>query len=123
MVDTSHNPAGDSPEAGPDYLWGIEGGCWLITTEDSIYRIDLDAMTIDRFRFRFRFPDPLISSRGNGPRRPLKELVQCRVGKTGYWLLEAEGADRESIEHFWQRSSRVVHIQPAPAAPTERSER
>ncbi|TFB67991.1 hypothetical protein [Cryobacterium sp. Hz9] len=121
MVDMSHNPAGDGPAAGPDYLWGIEGGCWLITTEDSIYRIDLDAMTIDRFRFRF--PDPLITSRENGPRRPLKELVQCRVGKNGYWLLEAEGADRESIEHFWQRSSRVISIQPVPANHTESPDR
>ncbi|WP_158252496.1 hypothetical protein [Cryobacterium sp. Y57] len=32
MVDTSHNATDDSPETGPDYLWGIEGGCWLITT-------------------------------------------------------------------------------------------
>jgi len=121
MVDTSQNPAGDGLEAGPDYLWGIEGGCWVITTEDSVYRIDLDAMTVDRFRFQF--PDPLITSRENGPRRPLKELVQCRVGKTGYWLLEAEGTDRDTIEHYWQRSSRVVSIQPVPAVHTKSRER
>ena len=32
MVDTSHNATDDSPKVGPEYLYNIDGGSWLITT-------------------------------------------------------------------------------------------
>ena len=110
MAAMAEGTAGDYPAAGPDFLWGIEGGCWLITTEDSTYRIDLDVMTIDRFRFS----NPTSGPGRNGPTRPLREIVQCRVGKLGYWLLNPEGSDIETVEYFWQRSSTVVSIDPCP---------
>ncbi|TFC65934.1 hypothetical protein E3T25_08890 [Cryobacterium sandaracinum] len=118
MVDMAEGAAGDCGASGPDFLWGIEGGCWLITTEDSTYRIDLDAMTIDRFRF----PDPSSAPTDNGPTRPLREIVECRVGKLGYWLLNPEGPDIETVEYYWQRSSTVVRIEPVPAQPADRPE-
>ena len=119
MVETIEGGAGDGPVRKPDLLWGIEGGCWLVTTEDSIYRMDLDAMTIDRFRFH----DPSSTSTEygparplrEGPTRPLREIVECKIGKLGYWLLSPEGRDIETVEYYWQRSSTVVRIDPAPA--------
>ncbi|ASD21707.1 hypothetical protein B7495_06040 [Cryobacterium sp. LW097] len=110
MVFRTRDSAPENPLQGRDFIWGIEGGCWLITTEDSTYRIDLDALTVDRCRFSDS-PDFAL---GNGPTRPLKEIVECRVGRRGYWLLSPEGRDIETIEHFWQRSSRVVSIQAVP---------
>lgn len=118
MVGTAQDAAGDCPALGPDFLWGIEGGCWLITTDDSTYRIDLDAMTIDRFRFS----NSTSVSTANGPTRPLREIVECRVGKHGYWLLNPEGRDVETVEYFWQRSSPVLRIDPAPAQRAHRPE-
>ena len=115
MVDMAEGAAGDCGASGPDFLWGIESGCWLITTEDSTYRIDLDAMTIDRFRF----PDPSSISTENGPTRPLREIVECRVGKLGLWLLNPAGRDIETVEYYWQRSSTVVRIEPVPAQPAD----
>jgi hypothetical protein len=118
MVGTAWDATGDGPSPGPDLRWGIEGGCWLITTEDSSYRIDLDAMTVDRFRF----PDPSSTPTEDGHTRPLKEIVERKVGKLGYWLLNPEGRDIETVEYFWQRSSTVVRIDPAPAQLTDRPE-
>ena len=110
MAGATEDAAGENPTTGPDLLWGIEGGCWLITTEDSTYRIDLDAMTVDRFRF----PDPTSVSPEKIPTRPLREIVQCKVGKRGYWLLDPEGQDIETVEYFWQQSSPVISIDPTP---------
>ena len=109
MAGMAEGKTDDCAATGPDFLWGIEGGCWLITTEDSTYRIDLDAMTIDRHRFR----DPSSTPTDDGPTRPLKEIVECKVGNLGYWLLNPEGRDIETVEYFWQRSSTVVRIDPA----------
>jgi hypothetical protein len=113
MVGMAEGAAGDCPATGPDFLWGIEGGCWLITTEESTYRIDLDAMAIDRHRF----PDPSSTPTEYAPARPLKE-----IGKLGYWLLNPEGRDIETVESFWQRSNTVVRIDRAPAQPADHPE-
>jgi hypothetical protein len=46
--------------------------------------------------------------------------VQCKVGKRGYWLLDPEGRDIETVEYFWQQSSPVVSIDPAPKQRADR---
>lgn len=118
MVDMTKSAAGDCGARGPDFLWGIEGECWLATTEDSTYRIDLDALTIDRHRF----PDRASTPTEDEPARPLKEIVSFKVGKLGYWLLNPEGRDIETAEYFWQRSNTVVRIDRAPAQPADHPE-
>ena len=93
-------------------LSGTEGGCWIVTTEGSTHRFDLDAMTVTRF------PGARSISTVNDRTRPLLEIVRCSVGKRGYWLMKGEGREADLLE-YWHLSSQIVSIDPAP---TDRAE-
>ena len=96
-----------------DTLNGSEGGCWIVTTEGSQHRFDLEAMTVTRF------PGPLAGSTVNDQPRPLEEIVNCTVGKRGYWLMKAEGLEAEFLDGYWHLSSRIVRIDPASTGSAE----
>lgn len=91
-----------------DTLDGSEGGCWIVTTEGSQHQFDLEAMTVTRF------PGPFAASTVNDQTRPLAEIVQCAVGKRGYWLMKAEGREADFLDGYWHHSSRIVSIDPSP---------
>jgi hypothetical protein len=89
-------------------LFGSESGCWIVTTEGSEHRFDLDAMTVARY------PGPGSAATVNDQTRPLLKIVQCQVGQRGCWLMKPEGEEAEVVEYYWHLSSRIRRIDPAP---------
>jgi hypothetical protein len=90
-----------------DVLTGLEGGCWTVSTERSTYEFDLDAMTVTRV------PGPAATQSPHDRKRIILEIIDCQVGRAGYWLMYPEGLEAEVFEYFWQYSTRILRIVPA----------
>jgi hypothetical protein len=90
-------------------LTGAEGGCWIVTTLSSTYQFDLDAMTVTRI------PGEDAGRTVNDRTRPLLEIVRCAVGARGYWLMSPEDDESAFVENYWQLSTTIRSIDPAPA--------
>lgn len=90
-------------------LTGAEGGCWTVTTLGSTYQFDLDAMTVTRI------PGKGAGRTVNDRTRPLLEIVHCTVGARGYWLMSPDPGESAFVEHYWQLSSTIQSVDPAPA--------
>jgi hypothetical protein len=90
-------------------LTGGEGGRWIVTTLSSTYQFDLDAMTVTRI------PGEGASRTVNDRTRPLREIVRCGVGARGYWLMNPEDDESAFVENYWQLSTTIQSIAPAPA--------
>jgi hypothetical protein len=87
-------------------LTGLEGGKWIVTTEHSKYRFDLDAGTVTR--------EPGIGATVSALDRTwhLMRIVDCTVGSRGYWLMNPVEFGSVSFEHFWQLSTVIQRIEP-----------
>ncbi|WP_104169317.1 hypothetical protein [Cryobacterium sp. M23] len=90
-------------------LTGAEGGCWIVTTLGSTYEFDLDAMTVTRI------PGEGAGRTVNDRTRPLLEIVRCAIGARGYWLMNPEDDESAFVENYWQLSTTIRSIDPAPA--------
>jgi hypothetical protein len=87
-------------------LTGLEGGKWIVTTEHSLYRFDLDAGTVTR--------EPGIGATESVLDRTwhLLRIVDCTVGSRGYWLMHPVELDSVVFDHFWQLSTIIQSIEP-----------
>jgi hypothetical protein len=87
-----------------DELTGREGGRWRVHTRASTYEFDLGAMTVTRM------PGPTARVTINDCSRPIREIVNCRVGEGGYWTMLAEGGYMDPVDFYWQATSTIRRI-------------
>ncbi|MDY7528152.1 MULTISPECIES: hypothetical protein [unclassified Cryobacterium] len=87
----------------------LDGGNWLVTTVTSTFQFDLDAGTITRL------PGPTAPPTVNDQTRPILEIVHCKVGERGYWLMKPDDFEADFLEHYWHLSSIIQSIEPASA--------
>ena len=92
--------AGDEPLTLPELL-DDDTGRWQVTTQTSIYLLDLDHRTMTRFPGAAgdqgidpdsRAVYPVNSLEGDGQPHSLWRLVQCRVGERMYLYTEVNAA-------------------------------
>lgn len=97
-------------------LYGDEGGCWIVTTNSSMYRFDLDMMVVTRI------PGEFASRSVNDVTRPLLQILSCAVGEPGHWQMRPVGSEAALLDYFWQRSTVIRSIDRAPAGEPSKHE-
>jgi hypothetical protein len=86
-----------------DSLRDSETGRWLITTEDSVYIVDLD----ERYIKKALKADSVPSA--NERRLPLQTLHVCRVGDPGFWTMKPDWPS-PTVEYYWYVTADVQRI-------------
>jgi hypothetical protein len=105
------DPNETQPDAGAaprEELDGTEGGLWVVSTRDSKYLFDLDQHTVTRM------PGAGAASTINDQTRPLREIVQCRIGEPGLWTMQPD-SPWSDVRYYWSVSSAIARIEPLPA--------
>lgn len=88
-----------------DELTGREGGRWRVYTHASHYDFDLEAMTVTRM------PGPTAGMTIKDCTRPIRKIVNCQVGKGGYWTMLSEGGYMDPVDFYWQATSVIRRIE------------
>jgi hypothetical protein len=90
-------------------LTDTDTGTWAVTTLESLHILDL---THRRIR---RFPGPNRPENLDDTVRELQQLLACRIGKPGQWLISNP---RPGVTTTWRRSSTIRTITPITADET-----
>jgi len=78
-------------------------GQWLVLSLTSAHLFDLDRGLVARIPGNDAIA--MITDRG----RPLREIVQCRVGEVGFWTMEPFEHEHD-LELRWHQSSFIQRI-------------
>lgn len=86
-------------------LRGDEGGVWKVSTAKSHYIFDLDQGTVTRHR------GANAGTTINDQTRPIDTIVECEVGRGGFWTMKPEGDMAVILEDYWQASTEIQTIE------------
>lgn len=88
-----------------------DDGTYVVTTRSGTeYTFDLTARTVTRTLGERSKPDI------NDGTHPIREIIACFVGSSGYWRLEPDPGDVAS-EYYWQATSPIISIDAVGAYP------
>lgn len=80
-----------------------DAGRWRVVTHGSAYIFDLDEGTVERL------PGPNATPSINDRPRPIRSILECRVGTGGWWTMGNDGYT-ERNEYYWQMTTSIRSI-------------